>query len=195
MRKQATKVTEANDGMHSQKAFHKAKMMLVNHGFSSPRLYHLILLDHIEATTAHRFQSALKALCRKLSQSGIENQWRACVERDDEKGLHFHVFLLVEARKVNPCSIINTKTDGWLRKMLDSQPMHFHLSPPKARIHRTGDGHSKNYAAVVAGEKLDDCIEWISYLTKVRSKPVDMSPIYFSSRNRRPTPVIENRQE
>lgn len=105
------------------------------------------------------------------------------------------MFLLAEARKANPCSIINTSPDGWLRTMLLSQPMTFHLSAPKALIHRTAAGRTKNYAAVVTGEKLDDCIEWISYLHKARSKPADMRTIYFSSRNKRTTPVIENRQE
>lgn len=188
MQKQATKVTAANGGMHSQKAFRRIVSMLDNHGFTSPRLYHLILLDHIETCSADRFQISLKALCRQLTYRGIDYHWRACIERDEEKGLHFHVYLLVESRYVDPCQIFNTTKEGWLRAMLDRRAMTFHLSAPKASIHRTYEGKRKNYATL-AGDKKADCIEWISYLAKARSKPDDMPVIHFSSRGQRRPPT------
>jgi hypothetical protein len=52
-------------------------------------------------------------------------------------------------------------------------------------MHRVGgtlDGKRLNYATL-AGEKLNDCIEWISYLVKKRSKPENLKYIYFSSRD------------
>jgi hypothetical protein len=186
MRKQATKVTTANDGMHSQKAYRKVTAMLGDHGFLNPRLYHLILMDKVEAYSPVRFRTALKALCRRLTEQGIDHHWRACIERDDEKGLHFHVFLLAESKHVDPCRFMNTTKTGWLRTMMDRHVMQFHLSPPKAAIHLTREGKQKNYARPT-GDRKADCIEWISYLVKARSKPSDMRTIYFSSRVRRPT--------
>ena len=186
MRKQTTKVLEkpTNDGKHSQKAWRRIKSLLLNHDFLQPRMYHLVLMDEIDWPDAGRFQKALKALCRKLTVEGIDCQWRACIERDEEKGLHFHVFILVEAKYFNPCSVINTTKTGWLTTMLKSKAMTFNLAPPRAAMHRTHEGKQLNYATL-AGAKLDDCIERLSYLVKTRSKPLDMRTIYFSSRTPR----------
>lgn len=188
MRKETTAITEraSNGGMHRQKAYRQAKAMLFGHGYVAPRLYHLVFMDDIEALDATRFQKVLKALCLKLSTEGIAHRWRACIERDEEKGLHFHVFILAEGHSnKNPCAIINTHKEKWLRRMLARNLMTFHLSQPKSDLHRVGgvaSGKRKNYAAL-AGEKMGDCLEWISYLVKTRSKPQDMRQIYFSSRD------------
>lgn len=192
MRRDATKITERNEGVHSQRALVRARSLLVGHGFRRPRLYHLVLLDHAaeSSTSTRRFQSAIKALCRKLRQKDILTRWRACVEREEDKGLHCHLFLLVsDIGKVNPCQIINTKRDeqGGLCQMLASKFMYFHLARPKADMHRVGGtiaGRRKNYATL-AGDKLEDCLEWVSYLVKQRSKPSDLRTIYLSSRDSR----------
>jgi hypothetical protein len=156
-----------------------------------------VLIDDTETAErqgAARFLKALKVLCLELRQNNIPTRWRACLERDDKKGIHFHVYVLVDAINKNPCGIINKKAgkEGWLRSMLEKRALRFHLSPPKADMHRVGgtaEGKRKNYASI-AGEKLDDCIEWISYLVKTRSKPDDISHIYFSSRDSLHTPRI-----
>jgi hypothetical protein len=189
-RGETTPVLDRNGGMHRQKQFRRIKAMLTGHGYKQPRLYHLVLVDDTETAErqgAARFLKALKVLCLELRQNGIPTRWRACLERDDKKGIHFHVFVLVDATNKNPCGIINKKTgkEGWLRNMLERRALRFHLSPPKADMHRVGgtaEGKRKNYASI-AGDKLGDCIEWISYLAKARSKPDDISHIYFSSRD------------
>lgn len=190
MRRDTTEITERNGGVHSQRALTRARELLVGHGFARPRLYHIVLLDHAaeSPTSTRRFQGAIKALCRKLRQIGIPTRWRACIERDDEKGMHAHLFMLVDATAANPCSIINAKRHGaqaWLNNMLAARFMDFHLSQPKADLHRVGgtaDGRRKNYATL-AGHKLDDCLVWVSYLTKQRSKPGDIRNVYMSSRD------------
>lgn len=192
MRRDTTGILERNGSMHRQKQYRQIKAMLEGHGYKRPRLYHLVLMDDIEGGGAARFLTALKAICLKLRQNDITTRWRACLERDDEKGLHFHVFLLVDATEKNPCAIINTKKEGWLRTMLEKRALRFHLSPPKADMHRVGgtvQGRRKNYASL-AGDKLADCIEWISYLAKARSKPDDIRGIYFSSRDSLHAPRI-----
>lgn len=194
MRRDKTEITERHGGVHSQRALSRARDLLLEHGFVRPRLYHLVLLDHAaeSPTSVRRFQGAIKALCRKLRQHGVPARWRACIERDDEKGLHCHVFVLVDATAVNPCAIINTKRQGtqaWLHKMLAARFMDFHLAQPKADMHRVGgkaDGRRKNYATL-AGPKLDDCLVWVSYMAKQRSKPSDIRTIYFSSRDSKST--------
>jgi hypothetical protein len=187
MRLETTDILERNDGKHSQRAYRRVKAMLVGHGYRAPRLYHLILLDDLAESerTKGRFLAAIKALCRKLTALGVSYRWRGCLERDEEKGLHFHLFLLADATDRNPCAVVNTKQAGWLRTMLGRRAMRFHLSQPKADIHRKGGtvhGARLKYATL-AGEKLADCLVWVSYLVKTRSKPTDHRTIYFSSRD------------
>lgn len=192
LRRDTTEITERNGGVHSQRALVRARGLLFGHDFARPRLYHVVLLDHAaeSATSVQRFQGAIKALCRKLHQLGVPTRWRACIERDDDKGLHCHVFILVDATAANPCAIINTKRTGmqaWLHNTLAARHMDFHLAQPKADMHRVGgtfDGRRKNYATL-AGKKLDDCLIWVSYLAKQRSKPSDIRTIYLSSRDRK----------
>jgi hypothetical protein len=80
--------------------------------FCTSRLYHIALLDH--ASPPHVGASVpreIKALRRKLRQHGIPARGRACIERDDEKGLHCHVFVLLGATAAQ-CAIINAKRHG-----------------------------------------------------------------------------------
>jgi hypothetical protein len=196
LRRETTEITERHGGVHSQRALARARAMLTGHGFARPRLYHIVLLDHAaeSPTSVRRFQGAIKALCRKLRQHGTSARWRACIERDDEKGMHCHVFMLVDATAANPCAILNTKRHGaqaWLHRMLAVRFMDFHLAQPKASMHRVGgtvEGRRKNYATL-AGNKLDDCLLWLSYLAKRRSKPSDIRTIYLSSRDSRNEPT------
>lgn len=62
----------------------------------------------------------------------------------------------------------------------------------KADMHRVGgtaEGKRQDYASI-AGDKLADCQEWLSYLVKARSKPEDIRGIYFSSRDSAHVPCI-----
>jgi len=176
--KEETPVTLVNGGMHNQKAYRKMKAMLNNNTYKQPRLYHLIMMG---SEQAEPYQAALKALCFELRRKGMDCQWKACVEVEPDKGLHMHVFLLVEAKHYNPCSILNHSYQGWLLTMMEKRGLIYHLSPPKGVMHRTGLGKRLNYATL-AGEKLADCLIWISYLVKRRSKVDSIKQIYFGSR-------------
>lgn len=205
-RKHTTGVLERNGGMHRQKQFRQIKAMLHDHDYRNPRLYHLVLMGETEVSDAKPFLKSIKALCLQLRSFGIPTRWRAALERDDEKGLHMHLYLFVDATARNSCEIINTKNGvpgpatrtrqgdkrkspvGWMRNMFWRHGITFHLSQPKADMHRVGGtihGKRQNYAAVTTPAKVADCIEWLSYLVKARSKPDDIRGIYFSSRDSR----------
>ena len=194
MRKQTTKVLEkpSNGGKHCQKAWRKVSALVVDHGFKDPRLYHLVLKGEKDNQfqSVMPYQKALKAICRKLTLENIKYHWRACAEQDEEKGLHFHVFILAESKYFNSCGVINTTKAAFLTTLLTAHKMKFYLAPPKAAMHRNHEGKQLNYATL-AGAKLDDCIERLSYLVKARSKPLDMRTIYFSSRVPRRTAPAE----
>jgi hypothetical protein len=210
VRKETTDILDRNGGMHRQKQYRQIKAMLEGHGYKRPRLYHLVLMDAIGTDDASPYLNAVKALCLHLRSFDISTRWRAALERDDKKGLHMHIFLLVDSTAHNANLIINPykgpsatrkrtrkgekrkPAPGWLRDMLERRGITLYLSQPKADMHRVGgtvEGKRKNYASI-AGDKLDDCQAWLSYLVKARSKPDDIRGIYFSSRDSLHVPRI-----
>ena len=176
MKKEEAAITLANGGMHSQKAYRKMKDMLINNRYKAPRLYHLVLMGSEQTKD---YQAAMKALCLELRRWDMPCQWKGCVEVDENKGLHFHAFILVEAKHRNPCSVLNHNAQDWLNVMMQKRGLTYYLAPPQNPIHRTGLGKKLNYATL-AGEKLADCLVWISYLAKRRSK-ANLPRIYFGS--------------
>jgi hypothetical protein len=180
LKKISTRVTDANEGMHTAREFQKAKEMLEGCRYVNARLYHVSFKGSEQVKP---YQTAMKTLCERLRRNRMPCQWRACIEADEGKGLHWHAYILVEAKKNNPDHIINRKSTGWLTEMVTKLELEFYLNPPQSRLHWDSSGEEKNYATLPKSKpaKLKDCIEWISYLYKVRSKFIHR-PIYFSSR-------------
>ncbi|PFH08810.1 hypothetical protein BCF11_1185 [Collimonas sp. PA-H2] len=181
MVKKETSITLANGDMHSQKAHLKAEEMLTECKYLQSRLYHLIMMG---SERKDEYQACLKALCFELRRKNIPCEWRGCVEVDETRGLHYHAFILVEAKHRNPCTILNHKGQGWLNVMMQKRGLTYYIAPPKSAIHQTRPDRELNYASL-AGEKLADCLIWISYLVKNRSKPTDITYIYSGSRERK----------
>lgn len=182
MNKIKTKVTSAKDngGLHSPRQYKKAKTMLETCEYKKPRLYHLCFMD---STQVKPYQDVIKALAAELRRHRIPCQWKAALEEDDSKCLHMHIYLLVEANDNNPDHILNRKEGAYLYTLAAKNEISFRLNHPRDPIHFKADGKQKNYATLpkTKPEKLADCLEWISYLYKIRSKP-DLRQIYFSSR-------------
>lgn len=166
--------------MHNLPGYQKAKAMIENHEYVQARLYHLCFLG---STQVKPYQAAINALAERLRDHDAPCQWKAALEDDAERGLHMHVFFLVEANRFVPDHIINRKAGGWLDIMTLKKEITFKINPPRSAIHNPPDKEPKNYATVPKTKKakVADCIEWISYLYKMRSKP-KMRQIYFSSR-------------
>lgn len=180
MKKITTKITEANEGMHNLAGYQKAKAMIEGHDYVQARLYHLCFLG---STQVKPYRDAINALAERLRDCGAPCQWKAALEDDEDRGLHMHVYFLVESHKFIPDHIINRKAGGWLDIMTLKKGITFMLNPPRSSIHNPPDKPAKNFAKVPKTKKevVADCVEWISYLYKMRSKP-DMRQIYFSSR-------------
>lgn len=194
MRKIETKITLNNDGMHSAREYKKMVAMIRNNTFIKPKLYHLILMG---SEQTKEYQSAVKALMLELRRNNIPAEWKACIEVDKYKRFHMHIFILAESKYFSPCTIINSnkpdsdkKIKGWLSTMMQKRSLTFHIAPPKDEMHQTAEGKIVNYAYVSVA-KMDNCLEWISYLVKNRSKPKDIEHIYFGSRNRKFSSIIQ----
>lgn len=179
MKIEETAITRANGGIHSKRALLRLQGMIAENEFISPRLYHLIFMG---SQTIKPYQDALKALCFELRRKGMPCEWRACAEDEKDKGLHVHIFMLVESRYVPVCGFINHRRAGWLNLMMQRRSLTYHIAPPKNKMHLSKKGKQLRYATL-AGDKREDCKNWISYLAKARSKCPDIKQTYFSSRN------------
>lgn len=182
MKKEETVITLANGGMHSQTNYRKCKNMIRDNKYAMARLYHLVFTG---SDNESFYLYAINALAKKLRDNKIPCQWKACFEYDDEKRLHLHVMLILEAKHGRPDYWIRYADDGWLTMMLKQRGMEFNISRPRNKIHRTATGKKQNYAYITkTGPKLEDALIWCSYLYKVRSKDDSMKTIYHSSRER-----------
>lgn len=187
MQKIETRITHANGGMHNPRGFSQAKQMLETCKYKEARLYHIAFHGSNQKAP---YQAARKSLCEKLRQHGCPCQWQSCVEADDNKGYHMHVYLLVEATSFNPDHILNRKKTEWLTQMVTKNDIEFHLNHPRDSMHWSADGSTKLYATLpkTKPEKLADCIQWISYLYKTRTKE-GLKLVYSSSRPSKAKPT------
>lgn len=181
MPKESTRVSSAKDngGLHSLRQYKGAKKMLEGNTYLEPRLYHLCFT---ESTQVAPYKAAIKALVERLRDWGMPCQYRAALEQNDSEKLHMHIFILVEAKHNDPSITINRK-DGWLKTMILKKGLDFYLNHPRDPIHFSKAGKHKLYATIPKSkpEKMADCLDWISYLYKNRSKP-KLRQIYFSSK-------------
>lgn len=204
-KKKETAITRfsGNQGMHSPRNWLKCKKMITENTFSNARLHHLVLTKEKDASIAPSeadYLYAINAIAEKLRDNKVPCEWKAAFEVDDEKGLHLHVMLLVDAGAGgNPSWWLRYDKDGdnWLPTMLKAKKINFHLAPPKNVMHRTGLGKKKKYIYIPkkGGPELEDALVWCSYLYKNRSKEGVQGNIYHSSRPQRKKPTIESKNE
>lgn len=183
-RKIETRIHRANGGNHSPVNYRKHKNMLLSHPYAIGLLFHIVLTGSEDRKV---YRKAVELLCKQLRAKGMPCRYKACYERDKWKRFHKHIFILIEAKHTHPNSIIHYSETGWFTQMLKGLGLGFNICSPEDVMHHVG-GKKVNYAYVPkkAGSKLEDCCEWISYLTKVRSKAGVDGQIYTGSTNREP---------
>jgi hypothetical protein len=179
-----TSIHRANGGNHSPVNYRKHKNMLSSHPYKRGYLYHIVLTGSEDRKV---YRKAVELLCKELRKNGMPCRYKACYERDKFKRFHMHVFILIEAKDFHPDTIIHYRKGHWFTEMLDKLGLAFKIAQPQDPMHHVA-GKKVNYAYVPkkASAKLDDCLVWISYLTKVRSKEGVEGQIYTGSTNREP---------
>lgn len=183
-----------NGGMHNTRAYLRLREMIEGNDYTEAHLYHLVLFPLESQPSLKDYQSAVKAICLKLSRAGIAYKWRAALELDDVKekkgkGLHYHIFLMIEGntvvngKKVDKREFFGIRDNQWLRPMLKERGIALYMAPPQDEMH-----NGNPYATLPKSNqaKIDDCLTWASYIVKSRSK-IEYSPThkttYFSSRD------------
>lgn len=180
-----TAITLKNGGMHSPARYRAFKKIILNNNYQKARLYQLILLG---CTDPAAYSKAADAIARYLRKNGIRCTGKGAWEVDDDKGLHFHFFLLVEAQHSKVDHWLSVAEDGPLKTMLRKLGVRVHIAPPQNDMHRVGGnklGKMPLYQYVTkSGPKLEDALIRISYLFKLRSKDLTMKRIYYSTREK-----------
>lgn len=173
-------ILAANGGLDSARALSKAREILLFHDLRQPVLYHIVITGSESVAT---YQATIKALVRRLRNYGCRTEYFGAFENQPLKGLHAHCFLLIETSKKNPIGILNINDGKYLHKLAERNGINrLHIAGPKNEIHDS-DGRPQLFARPVKdGGKLADCLQWVTYIFKMRSKQgVERRETYFNS--------------
>lgn len=184
-RKWITRNTVNHGGLHKQEEFKKGIAMLEHcaHNFRNPRLFHICFTG----ADLDTYQKAMIRFCRALSAQEVEYRYKAALEYDSEKGLHFHVMIILGADQQTHRFITSSDETGKienesiLRKAVrdtwsECCTLAYRVNPPLSRrplafiqLNQTNQ------------EFFEEAVEWMSYIYKTRSKPKE-GMVYFSDK-------------
>ena len=184
-RKWYTNTTDRHGGLHKQEEFKKGVTMLeyAAHNFRNPRLFHICFTG----ANLEIYQLTMIRFCRALSGAGVDYRYKAALEHDSAKGLHFHVMIVLGTNNQTHRFITSSNETGKienesaLRKAVrqtwgDCCTLAYKVNPP----------YSRGGLAYIQFNQTNmtffgEAVEWISYIYKARSKP-ERGTVYFSDR-------------
>jgi hypothetical protein len=186
-RKWVTKTTTGGDngGLHKQEEFAKGVEMLDEcaRTFRNPRLFHVCLTGAPVAV----YQFVMRRFCRALKGEGVDYKWKAATELDADKGLHWHVMIVLGCDRFDTDRFITAKdepeveNESTLRKAVrDGWGMCSYLD---YRVNRPRSRKGVAYIQFNQSNQamFDEAVEWMSYAYKARSKPA-AGTVYYSDR-------------
>lgn len=201
-----TSVTLARGGMHSAARYRAFTKLIRSNTYKKTRLYHLILKG---STSQEDYRKAAEAIVRLLRDNNVACFGKGCFEVNEERGLHFHLMLVVEAQYGKVDHWLTVAEDGPLKTTLnnlkalkglkddpkDKKGIKVHIAPPGNAMHRRADGSVPLYQYVnKSGPKLEDALVRVSYLYKKDSKDDSMTRIYYSTREKAKKEPVEQEQ-
>jgi len=169
-------ILDANGGLHSSRALDTAHAILTHHDLKQPVLYHLVLTGGQIAN----YQATIKALVRRLRNYGCRCEYFGAYEvARDKGGIHAHCFIVIETSKKPPFKIMSIADGDYLTKLASKNKINpIHIAKPQNPMH-AGEFFAR---PVVAGGKLANCLAWVTYAYKERSKAdVARRETYFNS--------------
>lgn len=178
----ATCSGNGNMGIHDQSQFKSAVLMLENalDNWEYPTLNHLVLTGSTE--------SAYKQFIQELSnsiRSPDRKHWKYALETetDSPKGYHCHLMLILSSDDMEATlgDTHNTTINKIQREIRLTEPT-FKVE----RIEPKRNNRDKSLYKPINDHSLDDAVEWMSYIFKLRSKPISGGGgCYGSSRRQR----------
>jgi len=127
-------------------------------------------------------QSPYNDIADHIRDNGSRCEYFGCLEMDENKGLHAHVYFVIDRSKKFPHKTLDVTDGAWLHKLAQRRGLNrIHIAQPQNKMHNS-NGKKQFFASLDDEAKLADCLERIEYLYKNRSKEnVPCREIYFNS--------------
>jgi hypothetical protein len=179
-------ILSANGGLHSKRAMKKVKDRLQNHGMKRSILVQFVLTG---SQSVKVYRDTYNDIADHIRDNGSRCEYFGCLEVDEVKGLHSHVYFVIETIKKFPHKTLDVTDGAWLHKLAerrglvndDGTTRRIHIAQPQNKMHNS-HGRKQFFARLDDEAKLADCLERIEYLYKNRSKAnVPCREIYFNS--------------
>jgi hypothetical protein len=173
-----TKKTEdvrvLNDGLHSERALNAVQQLFTTHDLKDAVLYQIILSGSQDRAV---YQATMKALIRHI-RTKCRAEYIGAYEVGEEKnGLHCHMFVIIEAKHHFPSDLLDVSEGEWINRRIKRTGLSIRIEPPKNRMHG-----GAMFARMNTQAKLENCINWCTYILKPRSKDdVHGRETYFGS--------------
>lgn len=189
-RKWITRTTDTprNGGLYSQEKFKKAtKMMEVAaHTFRNPRLHHICFTG---AAVLEHYQLVVKRFCRALEAEGIQHCYKGALEESTDKGLHFHLMIVLGTGDETDRFITGKNEAGkienesLLRKAVrhtwnECATLQYQVCWPHSRTVPYIQFNQSNKAF------FENAVEWMSYIFKKNTKPAGRRVIFSSKKDK-----------
>jgi hypothetical protein len=163
-----------NDGLHSKRALNTVRQLLTAHDLKDAVLYQIILSG---SQSKPEYQATMKALIRHI-RTKCRAEYIGAYEVGEEKGgLHTHMFVIIEAKHHFPSDLLDVREGEWIARRIKRTGLSIRIEPPKNRMHG-----GAMFARMNTPAKLENCINWATYILKLRSKDdVPGRETYFGS--------------
>jgi hypothetical protein len=177
--------TVSQGGLHKQEEFRKGVEMIeyCAHTFRNPRLFHICFTG----ASLDIYQLVMTRFCRALRSQGVDYRFKAALELDNRKGLHYHVMIVLGTDQQTHRFITSSnekekvENESCLRKAVrhtweECSFLEYRVNPPQSR---------KPLAFIQFNQSnmdfFNEAVEWMSYIYKARSKS-EHGQVYFSDR-------------
>lgn len=174
-KKYSNAILDKNGGLHSRRALKSVQQAMTTHGLKKPILYQIIMSGK---STKGEYQATIKRLIEHI-RTKCKAEYVGAYEVGTEKGgLHCHMFVIVETLHHFPGNdVLNVSAGNFIARRIKRTGMSITIEPPKNTMH---DGQM--FARMDTPAKLANCIDWCTYILKVRSKDaVPGRETYFNS--------------
>jgi hypothetical protein len=172
--KQTEDVRVLNDGLHSKRALNTVRQLFTTHDLKDAVLYQFIASGSQDREV---YQATMKSLIRHI-RTKCRAEYIGAYEVGEEKsGLHTHAFVIIETAKHFPSDLLDVSEGKFIARLRKRKGISLRIEPPKNRMH----GEAM-FARMSTPAKLENCINWCTYILKPRSKDdVPGRETYFGS--------------
>lgn len=163
-----------NQGVHSTRRLKSVQTMMTTHGLKKAVVYQFILSGK---SAKADYQATIKALIRHI-RTQCRAEYIGAYEVGDEKGgLHCHCYIIIETAHQIPRYLLDVSEGHFIARRIKRTGMSIRIEPPKGKMHG-----GAMFAKMDTPAKLADCIAWVEYHIKGRSKAaVAGREVYFAS--------------